>query len=608
MKQIYGIFLIVIIPSITFAQAYDDYIGTGHSQGITVTSSDPQSEGIRSIDGTGFEVDLQVASRFLAHATLGATIDDIKDLTEIGIESWIEDQMLIPPTQYTGETYKIILELYEKCMEQLGDACENEFVLNTYQWRFAWWDGLMKENDKLRQRVALALSEILVISDQSGLEANPLALSYYYDILMNHSFGNFHDLLLEVSLSPSMGFYLSHMNNPKSIPALNIHPDENYAREIMQLFSIGLYELHQDGARKVNMSTGEFIPTYDNDDIKELAKVFTGLSGSKWADDNITRPVEFGQAPRRYSYIDPMKMYDEWHEEGEKVIVGGHVIPAGQSGMEDVEDAVEHLFNHENVGPFLAIRLIQRLVKSNPSSEYIERIAGVFSNNGQGVRGDLAAVIKAILLDEEAIECYSIDYESNGMLRSPMLRYTDMMLSLQAEVRSESFWNAGLTFQQQTGQFVLSSPTVFNFYSPDYVPNDNFEMNGIVGPEFQILNSSTSPNYVNWMLLALNVDYFRDRFDFRYPYIINDSFFIPFIDNRQDYNATLMDPTWLKLKDSQDELLDYFDILLTNGQLTDASKESILDSLGDSEIFNPVEAANYALFMVMINPDYVIMK
>ncbi len=608
MKQIYVIFLIVFFPSITFAQAYDDYIGTGHARGIKVTSSDPQSEGIKSVDGTGYEVDLQVASRFLAHATLGATIDDIRDLTEIGIASWIEDQMLIPPTQYTETTYEIILELYDRCMEDLGERCENDFVLNTYQWRFAWWHKMMTEPDKLRQRVAMALSEILVLSDLSGLDSNPLGLAYYYDILMNHSFGNFQDLLLEVSLSPAMGFYLSHMNNPKSIPAINIHPDENYAREIMQLFSIGLYELHQDGARKVDMSTGEYIPTYDNNDIKELAKVFTGLSGSAWASDDITRPVEFGQGPRRYSFIDPMAMYEEWHEEGEKTIVGGHVIPAGQSGMEDIEDAVEHLFNHDNVGPFLAIRLIQRLVKSNPSPEYIERIAGVFNNNGQGIRGDLGAVVEAILLDEEAVECYSIDYESNGMLRSPMLRYTDMMLSLQAEVKAEWFWNAGLTFQQQTGQFVLSSPTVFNFYSPDYVPNEDFDMNGIVGPEFQILNSSTSPNYVNWMLLALNVDYFRDNFDFRYPYIINDSFFIPYTDNLQDHNATLMDPTWLKLKESQEELLDYFDILLANGQLTDASKQSILDSLGDREIFDTVEAANYALFMVMINPDYVIMK
>lgn len=608
LMRIQLLFCIVFLSFKLNAQEGIYFIGGSNTESIIVTSSDPASNAINSINGKGIETDIQLASRFLAHASLGATIEDIKLVSELGIDQWIEDQKDLLITNYTNPTVEILYELYSRCKEQLGDECDDDFVPNPVMWRYAWWHNTMHGSDKLRQRVAMALSEILVVSDQSDLGNIPHGIGYYYDVLMNNAFGNYKTLLTEMTLSPAMGFYLSHMNNPKSIPMLNIRPDENYAREFMQLFTIGLYELNQNGTRKINLSDGKWIPTYDNDDIKELAKVFTGLSGAAWENEENTSPVKFGKNHYRYSFIEPMKMYEEWHQEGEKKIVGDKIIPAGQTGMKDIELAIDHIFQHENVGPFLSSRLIQRLVKSNPSNEYIKRISSVFNDNGMGERGDLGAVIQSILTDEEAIECYQIDQRSNGMLRSPMLRYTQMLLGLKAETESEWFWNSAYYYQEQTEQHVLSSPTVFNFYSPEYVPDSDFAYNKLVGPEFQILNSSTSSNYINWMLLALNKDYLLDRFDFEVPDLINETFFLRYTEDVESYKASFSDKSWLELKDSPKQFIDYLDILLTNGQLSEAKKQRLVSAMNRKDVFNNKEAAHYALFMIMIDPDFLIMK
>ena len=597
-----------IICSQAAAQTNSDFIGGANIDGVTVTSSDPSSEAIRSINGDGLEEYIQIASRFLAHATLGATIEEIEEVSQVGIENWIDEQYAIPITNYTDPTVEILFELYERCKDKLGDECDDEFVPNPVMWRYAWWHNTMHGQDKLRQRVAMALSEILVVSDQSDLGNIPHGIAYYYDILMQNAFGNYKTMLTEMTLSPAMGFYLSHMNNPKSIPMLNIRPDENYAREFMQLFTIGLYELNQNGTRKINLSDGKWIPTYDNDDIKGLAKVFTGLSGAAWQDEDNNRPVAFGKNHFRYSFITPMKMYEEWHEEGEKRILGKTLIPSGQSGMEDIEQAIDHIFHHDNVGPFLAKRLIQRLVKSNPSAEYIERISTVFNNNGSGERGDLGAMIKSILTDQEAMDCYRIDHNSNGMLRTPMLRYTQMMLGLKAATKSEWFWNSSYFFQEQTEQHVLSSPTVFNFYTPDYVPDSDFAYNNMVGPEFQILNSSTSSNYINWMFLALNRDYLYDKFEFEFPDLLNETYFLRYTDDVESYKAAFSDEYWLGLASEPEHYVDYLDILLTNGQLSNDKKERLIKAMNRKDLFNTKEAADYALFMIMIDPDFVVMK
>ena len=616
MKQLLTSF-ILFSALLTQGQIYDDYIGAGQSQGVTFTSSDSQSDGLSAINGAGLNLDIRGSSRFLAHATMGYTIDDVQALTETGIEAWIDNQIALPASNYTVSTVEIIFGLLDQCYDSFGELICNEiFAPNAAMWRIAWWDHVMKGDDQLRQRVALALSEILVLSDKSQLENTPHGLAAYYDILAGNAFGNYEDILNQVTLNPSMGFYLSHINNPRTIPLQNTRPDENYAREIMQLFSIGLYELQNDGTRKVDMSTGEWIPTYDNDDIKGLAKVFTGLSGSEWYTEDIDVPVQFGFQFQAYDLLLPMKMYEIWHEPGEKTIVGGHVIPSGQSGMEDIEEAINVLFNHHNVGPFLAERLIQRLIKSNPTPAYIDRVATVFNDNGSGVRGDLGAMVKAILLDAEAYECFWIDNISNGMLRSPLLRYTQMMKGLKVESDNDIFFNAGGTYEVLAGQAPLGAPTVFNYYSPDYVPNADFAYDDLVGPEFQILNSSTSSNYVNYMLVAFMKDYLNIRYSLlgtnnEIENILNgnDGVYNPYdLNNNEIYAARFGDELWMDLGYAPSDLIDYLDILMCNGSLSDDTRERLTNSVSRADLFTPIDAAHYAAFMIMINPDFTILK
>jgi uncharacterized protein (DUF1800 family) len=597
------------------AQYYTDYIGAGHDIDVTVTSSDLLSESQNTVNGEGLDLDIQGSSKFLTYATLGATIEEIEEVSQIGMEAWIDQQIQLPVTGYAQPTVENIFYLYDKCKTTLGeDACNQQFQLTTFMWRYAWWHNIMRSEDRLRHRVALALSEILVISDQSDLVSFPHGLAAYYDILSKHAFGNYRDLLMDVTLNPSMGFYLSHINNPKTVELLNIRPDENYAREIMQLFTIGLYELNLDGSRKIDLTNGLWIPTYDNDDIKGLAKVFTGLSGSKWADENNTDPVRFGRRFNAYSLLDPMAMYENWHEPGPKTIVGDFTIPDGQTGMEDIEMAIDRLFNHDNVGPFLAKRLIQRLVKSNPTPGYIQRIAVVFNDNGQGVRGDLGAVIKAVFLDEEALDCYWSDDLSSGMLKSPTLRLTQLMHGLKAETKSEQFWNSAAIFNAYTEHHPLSSPTVFNFYDPEYVPNSEFAYDNLVGPEYQILNSSTSSNYINYMLFAIMGDYINDRYNLpqnrRIPNFLNEPNFIPYHtrEEQEELAAYLSDQKWLDLSFYPEEMVDYLDIVLAQGSLSDDKKEKIISSIQNPVLFDPISGAFYAAFMVMIDPDFVILK
>ena len=616
MKKFYPLLLLIFLAQWSQAQVYDDYIGTGNFLDVTTSSSDPSSDGMTTVNGDGYELDIQGASRFLARASMGATMEEIKYVSEVGMEAWIEEQIALPGSMYTEPTIELILESYDRCIETLGEDCD--FTPLSYYWRFINSDILMKNQDRLRQRVAQSLSEILVVSDQSELINYPHGLASYYDVLSRNAFGNYRDLLMEITLHPVMGFYLSHFNNPKSDPSINRRPDENYAREIMQLFSIGLYELNNDGSRKLD-ADGLWIPTYDNDDIAGLAKVFTGLSGSAWEDPNNTNPVRFGFRFAAYSKMQPMAMYEFWHEQGPKTIIGDYTIPAGQTGMEDIEDAVDHLFNHPNVGPFLALRLIQRLVKSNPSPDYINRVASIFNNNGNGVRGDLEAMIKAILLDQEALECYWEQELDQGQLRSPGLRYAQLVRGLKAETEAGVFWNAGLLYQNFTGHHTLSAPSVFNFYMPDYSPNVDFDYYEFVGPEYQILNSSTSSNYVNWMLVAIHNDYLREVFGLtnlrEFNDLLNENFYLQFayVRDRSPYAARLTDAKWLSLAEKPEEIVDYLDLLLANGHMSDDSKLSLSNSLKNRAILNPFNnapkhMAHHAAFLMMIHPEYVIMK
>ena len=312
----------------------------------------------------------------------------------MGFAAWLDAEFNRSPTYHFPRTRSL--------SRTFIDPDTNEpLTISSFMW--SWWDINMRGTDMLRQRVAYALSQILVVSLKGSdiLEDSPWGLADYYDLLVQHAFGNYRDLLYAVTYHPVMGLYLSHAKNRKSDPATNRFPDENYAREIMQLFSIGLYALNQDGSRKQD-ATGADIPTYDNRDIREFARIFTGLTYDATYVEGVpesNEPGDPGAVINEFEFLDvepfmntPMQVYEPVHDTGAKqllqytrlngTLVDG-VVPAGQTTDQDIRAAIDNLFNHPNVGPFLARRLIQRLVKSNPSPAYIQRVAIAFNDNGR---------------------------------------------------------------------------------------------------------------------------------------------------------------------------------------------------------------------------------
>ncbi len=571
------------------AQQYSDFIGAGHDNGITVTTSHNQNadnQGDKTVDGFPITNPEQLndASRFLAQATLGADYETIQMTAAMGYDAWLEEQFSLPITSLTNSTSMVT---------QPDEEFEGFFFVNV---RDGWWQSAMTSPDMLRQRIGLAMSEIFVVSSFGSdlLEDGGLGMTNYYDMLLNHSFGNYRNMLFDVSMHPIMGFYLSHLNNPKTQPALNIHPDENYAREVMQLFSIGLYELNNDGTRKLDGS-GAVIPTYDNNDIKEFAKIFTGLGDG-------SANGQFGIPPDDVNsvFVVPMKMYEEHHEPGPKFLLNNAAVAGGQSGMEDINAAIDNLHNHPNVGPFIGKALIQFLVSSNPSPDYVNRVANAFNDNGTGQRGDFQAVIKAILLDPEARNCDALSNPSAGKLREPIVRWTHISRALNAIPKLGIHQNPAFLFVSSTGQYPQYSPSVFNFFQPDYQPNGPISDNGFVAPVFQIHNSSSSIGYINQVDLWTTKNAVTTIFD---P-AEEEHLGAPYDDEFTTSTLNITDE--LAMASEPDLLLDRLDILLTHGHLSSESRATILNAL--DQLSDPKERVDMAIYLIMISPDYAILK
>ncbi len=573
-------------------------LGTDTAQHIKVITSSnftPQywtqtASGDKTINRTGLEGPLMEASRFLSQATLGANLELTKQVADLGIEAWIEGQMALPQTQMLENLNAVYAEAVEWYLLNGGDPDLLSVRPSWIAFNYAWWETHMNAQDILRQKVALALSEIFVISFETDLSGHGPGLADYYDILLKHAFGNYKDLLADVSLHPTMGYYLSHLNNPKEIVEENIHPDENYAREIMQLFSIGLYELNPDGSRKTD-TLGNWIPTYDQSDIKELAKVFTGLGVGDVMENEFIDDPFFGVGIYLADMAVPMIMYEEWHQQGPKTMVNGYVIPDGQGGLKDIEDAVEQLYLHANVGPFIGKQLIQRLVTSNPSPEYISRVSAVFADNGNGVRGDLGAVVKAILMDPEARTCEALQDVSFGKLREPFARYTHFTKAIALEQFYGRYWNVAYGFYLATGQIPLAARTVFNFFLPDYQPLGPITDNGLVGPEYQLHNSRSSIEYINQVNDWAVWGYVMDDWEANNPYVTY---------NIDELTALARDP---------EILINRLDVLFTYGMLSERTRGIIKDAI------TPLISGNFrfdrtrlALYLMMISPDYAVMK
>lgn len=517
----------------------------------------------------------QQSARFLTQATLGPNPTLINEVALLGPEAWIEAQF--------NQPVGLLQPLVEAYIEELEEDEDGFYA--TFSW--AWWQQAMTSPDVLRQRIAFALSEIFVISQENDeLGEFPDGVANYYDMLLRNSFGNFRDLLLDVSLHPAMGFYLSHVRNRKTNIAENRFPDENYAREIMQLFSIGLFELNQDGSRKLD-ADGNPIPTYGNEEITQMAKVFTGLT---YAGLSVNHEEFLYGEPH---YTEPMVMFEFEHEISDKKLLNGFTIYAGQTGMKDIESAVDHLFNHGNVGPFIGHKLIQRLVKSNPSPEYISRVSAAFNDNGEGVRGDMKAVIKAILLDPEARDTSFMNDPTHGMLREPFVRYVHLLRALDTQSTTGTYKNNGYYTNHVLKQYPMKSPSVFNFFLPNHQPLGPIGDAGLVAPEFQITTSVSAITGINFMNTVTWGQYVMEVSEEE--------------GNEDEMTISFDIEDAENLVGNPDALIDYLDLLLTYGTMSEQMRQVVKTGMAPFED-EPMYQVFAALYLITISPDYAVMK
>ena len=423
------------------------------------------------------------AVRFLVQASFGPDSASIAAVRQLGYEGWIAAQMALP------------LEGRVARLDRSGVADPRRNTLVD-----ANWEAMIEAEDQLRQRVAYALSQIVVVSQRMGLFGErPRVFAAYQDILLEEAFGNYGDLVERASLNPAMGRWLTHLGSEKADPVRGVEPDENYAREVMQLFTIGLEELNPDG-------TGTGVETYTTEDVKGLAAVFTGLNwaGGDWA---TAGPTDANAAA-------PMQGYPAFHEAGPKTFLG-HTVDRGADPEASVRDAVAFLIAHPNTGPFVSRQLIQRLVTSNPSPAYVGRVAAAFDAGrytlpsgavmGTGRKGDMAPVVAAVLLDEQARNTRLMSLSGGGKVREPVLRFTHWARAFgDGPPAGDGLASSGsLRRAQEAGrlsQQPFRSPSVFNFYRPGYVAGGSLSAAaGLVAPEMQITTTGTVPGYIDYM-------------------------------------------------------------------------------------------------------------
>lgn len=517
--------------------------GGGTGGGATGNSSPPAASSTVLSDSDD-------ASRFLARATFGGSKTEIASVTGSDAADWISREFSKP----VSLTMPALLAQPRSSSGSLP----NNSVDRLY------WDHMVTSNDQLRQRMAFALSQILVYSDNAN--DNQITRSQYQDVLIRNAFGNYRDLLEEVTYSPAMGRFLTYLDNRKGDPRTGRMPDENYAREILQLFTIGIVELNMDGTPRLD-AQGQQIETYNNDDVIGLARVFTGLRLARDGNGQI----------RSDSEIVPMQMFDDRHSELEKIFLGT-TIPAGTLGDESIRQALDTIFQHPNVAPFLSRQLIQRFTHSSPSPEYVERVSTAFESGsftslggqqfGNGQRGDLQATLAAVLLEPTL---YSDPTGSEtiafGKVREPILRFAHWARAFNVSgvnASNEHVLKDTRSSNNSLGQQAFKSPSVFNFYRPGYIaPGTQAGAQNITVPEFQIVNDSSSVGLLNFM-----TDFAFER------------------TRKVDRNLATYSPNYseeLTMVDDPQRLVDHLDDLLTGGRMSDTEKADIVDIVRNLE-------------------------
>ncbi len=510
------------------------YPGGGGSNQVNVTLPGPGA------------LTASAAGRLLEQGTFGPTLGDIQHVQQVGLSNWLNEQFNVQPSLMIPSESQLTAAL-----NQTEDG--NDLI---------WWRNVLTGQDQLRQRVAFALSNIFVVS---YAELDSHTIPYYVDLLTNDAFGNFYNLMRDVTLSPAMGVYLNMVNNSRSMNGQI--PNENFAREMMQLFTLGPNLLNQDGTLQMD-GNGKPIPTYTQDQVQAFARAYTGWtywspSGNFWAWPYYTAPM----VPVNY-----------FHDSNPKALLNGTVLPGGQSATADLNGALQNIFNHPNLPPFVCRQLIQHLVVSNPSPEYVERVAAVFINNGQGVRGDLKAVVAAILSDPEARAGDSGNVPSTaGKLREPILWQTAALRGL----GFVPFQTGLMEFQEMSGragwmnQLPMRAPSVFNFFPPsNQAPGTN-----LAGPEFALETTNLIPSKYN----------FADQIVWGWM----GNMYIDLTPGSMWGQAALA---------SNDALLDQLNLVLMHGQMPQDMRTSILNAMnGVTDIYQKTRIAAY---LVITSPQF----
>ena len=513
----------------------------------------------------------QDATRFLTQASFGAAPGDAEAVEDLGYAAWIEAQMAVPYTPYLDR------------LRAMSDA-KRHHVTDLF------WEAAVEGDEQLRARVAYALANVITVSlNVDRFWDHPETFAHYYDALSAHALGNYTDLVREVTMSPAMGLYLSHLGNRRADEEMGVAPDENYAREVMQLFTIGLEELNPDGTLKGTES-------YDTADVQGLAAVFTGLS---WADTDFHHP-----RVRSYNEAAPMESFASFHEEAPKSFLGA-TIDVGGDAVVSVDAALDHLLAHPNLAPFVSKQLIQHLVTSNPSPAYVARVgaafeAGAFEADGvrfgEGRRGDMAATVAAILMDPEARGAPSS--AAHGRVRDPVLRFAHLARAFRdaegAGRRGAPTETGALRYaheQHVLGQAPLAPPSVFGWYRPGYVSPGGWAAEaGATAPEMQLATGSTMAGYVDWMARTIRSDVWGTEFF--------------------DLDLTALDA----LAEDPAGLVAEIDARLTAGAMQETTKSRIEEALAlvtvdDRDTAKDREhRVRLALLMAVTSPEYVVAR
>ncbi|MEN9628782.1 MAG: hypothetical protein RJA10_2009 [Pseudomonadota bacterium] len=556
-----------------FYPATGNYVGTANGRvyifgpvaggGPDVVDVGAVADFAARVAALSFPADDAMAARFLGQATLGVTDADITAVRMVGYDAWLTAEFAKPPS--TSNWQYLINKGFAANPDNKASSAGSDPAI---------WQRLISAPDSLRQRVALALSEILVVGFD-GLTGpwKQFKLAAWWDLLATHAFGNYRTLLEAVTLNAAMGQYLSVAGNQKEDPVTGRLPDENYAREVMQLFSIGLYELNADGTPRLG-ANGQPIETYTQDTVTQLARVFTG-----WGLDN--SPFETGPEVMAR----PMVLTAGRHSTL-AVSALGMTIPAGTDGTVALRMTLDRLAAHSNVGPFIGRQLIQRLVTSNPSPAYVARVAAAFADNGRGVRGDLSAVVRAVLIDDEARDPNRSTDPSFGKLREPLVRFLQWARSFKLSSTSGD-WQVGNLGDNGTrlGQSPLRAPSVFNWFRPGFAPAGTaIGAAGLVAPEFQIADESSVAGYLNFMQSAI-------------PALRND--------------LTTTYAAELALADDPAALVDRVQLLLCGKALQASTRSTIINAVTSIAVTTSTGRANrvyVAIMLVMASADYLVQK